>query len=423
MNPVRATTAGLFLLVGGAAPLAGQGPPNAPVNLAADVTSERVFLTWDADNSGNRRVAIAFRIYRDGQQIASSSDEEHFDFDVDEGREYTYEVSGVDILGREGDRSDPLSVVVPGGDPPGEPDGLVAEAVSSSRIDLRWNAVGEDNDGDDDEPEIAGYFIYRNGGDTPHDSTGGTQYSDTGLAAFTEYSYRVSAVSTGGLEGPLGDPASARTLDGSPPGAPQGLTAEATGARVVELAWGAAEDAESGIALYLVYRDEGATPIDSTTATGYTDATVEPETSYSYRITARNGVGLEGPTSGATEITTPAAADATPPSVPADFSAEAVSSDRIELSWSAAEDPESGVSEYRVYRDDSLLGTSPGVGFVDLTVEANTTYEYEVAAVNGDGVEGARASAPPVTTPDPDVGGPADTVPPAPPSGLRVITG
>lgn len=425
MSPLRraSVVASGFLLVATVAPLAAQGPPNAPVNLEADATSDRVFLTWETDDSGNRLSAVAFRVYRDNQHIGSSSDEDHFDFDVDEGEEYTYEVSGVDFLGREGNRSDPLTVVVPGGDPPDEPDDLVAETVSASRIDLRWDAVGDDDDDDDDEPGVVGYYIYRNGGSLPHDSTGGTQYSDTGLAAFTEYTYRVSAVSAGGIEGELSDPASARTLDGSPPSAPQGVTAEATGARVVELEWDAAEDSESGISRYLIYRDGDATPFDSTTATEYTDGTVEPETSYSYQVAARNGIGLEGPTSGVAEVTTPAATDQSPPSVPADFSAEAVAPDRVELTWSAAEDPDSGVSAYRIYRDDSLLGTSPGIGYVDLTVEPNTTYEYEVTAVNGDGVESARTGPVAVTTPDPDDEGPADTVPPAPPRDLRVITG
>lgn len=427
MSPVRAAlAAAVLLLVGSAAPLAAQGPPNPPVDLEADVTSERVFLTWEADNSGNRRTAVAYRIYRDDERIGSSSDEDHFDFSVDEGAEYTYEVSGVDLLGREGERSDPLTVVIPGADPPDEPDepdDLVAEAVSASRIDLRWDAVGDDDDDDDGESSVAGYYIYRDGGNVPHDSTTGTQYSDTGLAAFTEYTYRVSAVNSGGIEGELSDPASARTLDGSPPSAPQGVTAEATGARAVELEWDAAEDPESGISRYLVYRDGDATPIDSTTSTEYTDSTVEPETAYSYQVSARNGTGLEGPTSGVTDVTTPAATDQSPPSVPADFSAEAVSPDRVELTWSASEDPDSGVSAYRVYRDDSLLGTSPGIGYVDLTVEPNTTYEYEVTAVNGDGIESARTSPVAVTTPDPDDEGPVDTVPPAPPRDLRVITG
>lgn len=508
-----AVAATALLFVAAPAELAAQGPPNAPINLQADVTSERVWLTWEEDDSGNRRSAFFYRIYRDNVHIGNSSDEDHVDSDVDEGRSYTYEVSAVDILGREGNRSAPLAVVIPGGDPPDEPEDLVAEAISSSRIDLRWEA---DDDDDDDDPVVVGYYIYRDGAATPHDSTGATQYSDTGLAAFTVYTYRVSAVSAGGLESDLSDPASARTFDGTPPtapanlvatgvadpaieldweaaadpetgivryyvyrdggsapmdsttatdyvdtnpgseertyevaalngaglvgprsnaasaragdgtppSAPSQLTAEAAGARLVELAWSAASDPESGISRYLVYRNGSSTPIDSTTTTNYSDGSVQPETAYSYRVAARNGAGLEGPKSEAAAVTTPAATDASPPSTPGDLTATAVSHDRVELTWSNAVDPESGISAYRVYRDDALLGTSPGVGFVDLTVQPDTTYDYEVSAVNGDGLEGERASASVTTPPEPDEPDETeDTVPPAPPTDLRVVTG
>lgn len=420
---MRAIVAAALLGLMGPAQLAAQGPPNPPINLEADVTSERVLLTWDEDRSGNRRSAFFYRIYRDDALLGSSSDEDFVDPGVAEGLQYTYEVSGVDVLGREGERSQPLTVLIPGGEPPGKPDNLVAEAVSASGIDLRWDVVGRD---DDDGPEVVQYYIYRDGGATPHDSSDTARYLDGGLAGFTEYTYRVSAVSAAGVEGDPSDPASARTLDGSAPGAPADLVAEATGARRVELSWNPADDPETGIVRYLVYRDDGSAPIDSTATTAYTDDTVEPETAYAYRITARNGQGAEGPPSNDADATTPAAVDETPPSQPTNVAADAVSADRVELTWSAAQDPESGVSSYRVYRDDNLLGTSPGGGFVDLTVEPSTTYGYEVSALNGDGLEGARASAAPVTTPaegEEEPEEPADTVPPAPPSGLRIVTG
>lgn len=498
------------------ASVAAQGPPNPPVNLEADLTSERVRLTWDRDDSGNRRSAVFFRVYRNGDYLDSSDDQVHTDYDVRVGEQYTYEVSGVDFLGREGNRSQPLTLTIPDDTPPDKPEDLVAEAVSESRIELRWEAVRGDDDDDDDRGAAAGYYIYRNGGSTPHDSTSESRYSDTGLSAFTEYAYRVSAVNISGVEGEKSDEASARTFDGSPPTAPDdltanavsssaieldweaasdsesgilryyiyrdggsapidsttstrhtddglegggqhayevaamngagligprsntatatladdsppdapaALTAEATSARSVELSWSAATDPESGISIYLVYRDGESSPLDSTTALTYTDGSVVPETDYSYRVSARNGEGLEGPTSASAAVTTPAATDDTPPSTPADFTATAPAPGRVELSWSAAEDPESGVDAYSVYRNGALLGTSPGAGFVDLTVEPLTSYEYEVAAVNGDGLEGARTAAVEVTTPGSGEEEEQDTVPPAPPTGLRVVTG
>jgi fibronectin type 3 domain-containing protein len=482
-----------------------QGPPAAPVNLAADFDGTRVRLTWDAGVGNNRNDPIFYRVYRDQQAVGTTFIRRFDDTQVEVGVEYVYVVAGVDSRGREGDPSDPLTFLVPDETPPTRPGGLTATGVSASQIDLEWSAAT------DTESQVAGYYVYRDGGAAPYDSTVSPGYSDTGLLAFTEHDYTVSAVNTSGIESEKSDPVSARTLDGTgpdapadlsavvvsstaialdwnaasdpetgvafyyvyldgdeepfdsttatnytddgisgdtersyevsavngdglegprsapasartgdvtPPGAPSNVVAEATGARLIRLSWDAATDPETGISLYLVYRDAGESPIDSTTATTYDDDSVAPESTHSYEISARNGAGLEGPRSEPAEATTPAATDETPPSTPTDFSATATGPARVELSWTAAADPESGVAFYRVYRDGELLGTSPGGGFVDLTVEPTTSYEYEVAAVNGDGLEGARAGPLAVSTPDT-----RDTVPPAAPTNLRVASG
>lgn len=482
-----------------------QGPPAAPVDLAADFDGSRVRLTWEDGEGNNRRDPIFYRVYRDQAAIGTSFNRQFDDTQVQVGVEYVYTVAGVDLFGRQGDLSDPLTFLVPDGTPPTRPGSLTATGVSASRIDLDWSAAT------DTESLVAGYYVYRDGGASPYDSTASPGYSDTGLPAFTahdyevsafnasgiesarsdpasartldgtgpdaptdlsavavsstaialdwnpasdpetgiaryyvyldggeepfdsttatnytddgisgdaERSYQVSAVNGDGLEGPRSDPASARPGDPTPPEAPSDVVAEAAGARLIRVTWNAAADPESGISKYLIYRDAGEQPIDSTTATSYDDDSVAPESTYAYEVSARNGVGTEGPRSESAVATTPAATDDTPPSTPADFSATATGPTRVELSWTAATDPESGVAFYRIYRDGDLLGTSPGGGFVDLTVEASTSYEYGVAAVNGDGLEGERAGPLVVSTPDT-----TDTVPPAAPTNLRVVSG
>lgn len=482
-----------------------QGPPAAPVNLSAEFNGERVRLTWDKGSGNNRSNPVSYRIYRDQQAIGLSFIRQYDDAEVQVGVEYVYQVAGIDLKGREGDLSAPLTFLVPDETPPTRPGNLSAQSVSASRIDLDWSAA------DDPESQVAGYYVYRDGDASPYDSTASPGYSDTGLAAFTSHDYEVSAFNVSGIEGEKTDPVSARTLDGSaptapgdlaasgvsstaialewnpasdpetgialyyvyvdggsapldsttatsftdeglsggsertyevsaingdglegprsnaasarpgdpsPPSAPSNLAADAAGARLIRLSWSAAADPESGISIYLIYRDGGDQPIDSTAVTSYDDDSVVPQTTYAYQVAARNGVGIEGPLSDQVEATTPAATDDTPPSTPENFSATATEPTRVELSWTAATDPESGVAFYRIYRDGAVLGTSPGGGFVDLTVEPTTSYQYEVAAVNGDGLEGPHTSAIEVTTPDTP-----DTVPPAAPTNLRVVTG
>jgi hypothetical protein len=65
------------------------------------------------------------------------------------------------------------------------PANLTATAVSSSQINLSWNA-STDNVG------VSGYKIYRNGTQLAT-VTAGTSYQNTGLSPSTSYSYTVAA--------------------------------------------------------------------------------------------------------------------------------------------------------------------------------------------------------------------------------------
>ena len=84
--------------------------------------------------------------------------------------------------------------------------------------------------------------------------------------------------------------------------------------------------------------------------------------------------------------------DRTPPSIPAEPAASAVSGDRIDLTWTASVDPESGVAFYTVYRDGAELATTVTPGWSDTTVAADTLYVYEIDATNGDGFISDRST-------------------------------
>lgn len=72
---------------------------------------------------------------------------------------------------------------------PSSPTNVSATALSSSQINLTWNA-STDNVG------VTGYRIYRNG--TQITTNGGTSYSDTGLSASTTYTYTIAAYDAAG---------------------------------------------------------------------------------------------------------------------------------------------------------------------------------------------------------------------------------
>ena len=85
--------------------------------------------------------------------------------------------------------------------------------------------------------------------------------------------------------------------------------------------------------------------------------------------------------------------DTTPPTAPTDLSAVVLAGPQVELNWTAATDPETAITTYRIYRDGSEVGTSMTTSFTDATVAAPADYVYEVTAVNAQGLEGARSEA------------------------------
>jgi hypothetical protein len=108
--------------------------------------------------------------------------------------------------------------------------------------------------------------------------------------------------------------------------------------------------------------------------------------------------------------------DGTAPTAPTGL-ITAVSGQTVNLWWSPASDPESGISQYRIYRGTSSGGSKALLGFVngsnlsasDTSGAASTTYFYEVRAVNGTGLEGGSSNEAVALTGD---------VPPVAPNGL-----
>ncbi|MGH2542726.1 MAG: fibronectin type III domain-containing protein, partial [Ardenticatenaceae bacterium] len=90
--------------------------------------------------------------------------------------------------------------------------------------------------------------------------------------------------------------------------------------------------------------------------------------------------------------------DETAPTAPTGLTAVGVSQSRIDLSWSAASDPESGVTSYNVYRDGVKVASGSATGYSDTNLEEGATYSYQVSAVNGFGMEGQKSSSASATT-------------------------
>ncbi len=93
------------------------------------------------------------------------------------------------------------------------------------------------------------------------------------------------------------------------------------------------------------------------------------------------------------------APDTTPPTVPANFTVLAVSPRKVVLGWDAATD-DSGTVVYNLMRDSALLaGGLTETTYIDLQVQPEATYEYQVQAVDPSGNESVFTPVVTATTP------------------------
>ena len=122
------------------------------------------------------------------------------------------------------------------------------------------------------------------------------------------------------------------------------------------------------------------TPIDNALATSHSVVVpgLTPTTKYNYRVRSKDAAGNEKIGSNST-FKTLTAPDVTPPTVPANLSATAISSTQINLTWTASTD-DVKVTRYLVFRDGSQVGTPTANSFSDIGLHPGTTYTYTVEA-------------------------------------------
>ena len=309
--------------------------------------------------------------------------------------------------------------------PPVAPGSLVATAVSSSRIDLTWTDLADNEQG---------FRLERcQGGASACDSNPGrfaqiaelgansTAYSDTSVSSVQTYSYRVRAFNAAGNSA-YSNTAQATTPSG-PPAAPSNLVATAVSSAQIGLVW---QDNSSneinmridrcmGTAAFCDANPGNFVEITQLGAniTSYSNAGLSPETTYSYRVRATNSSGSSAPSNTAEATTQPVSG---PPAAPSNLVAIPSSTTKIKLTWQDNSFDEEG---FRIERCQGA-GCTAFVQVVELPANtslhfddgllAATTYSYRVRAFNVAGNSGYSNTAEGTTN--------APPAPPAAPSNL-----
>ena len=164
--------------------------------------------------------------------------------------------------------------------------------------------------------------------------------------------------------------------DTTPPSVPQNLSATAVGESQIDLSWDASNDPESGINHYNIYRDGN--NIGQATTTSYSDTGLESVTTYSYKVSAVNGQGLESGRSNTAQATT--FSDTTAPSI---VSVNAYVT-LVEITFSESLDTISAeqINNYSINNGIYITAASLDTDTVTLTTSAHTEGSYTLTVTN-----------------------------------------
>ncbi len=150
----------------------------------------------------------------------------------------------------------------------------------------------------------------------------------------------------------------------NPPSTPTGLNATVISCSQIDLTWDAVTTATS----YEIYRN--GTKINSVTSPNYSDTGLQPNTTYSYTVSACNNAGCSPDTSSVTETTSG------PPNIPSAPTFGQVTCDSIVVNWNTV----SGATYYDLYRGGNKIASPTSPPYTDSGLSSNTSYTYTISA-------------------------------------------
>src|SRR5437868_6620760 len=367
-------------------------PPTAPTSLTASAGANlTINLTW-TDNSSNED---GFNVERapDNNGVAGayvqiaqvgSNVQAYGDVGLQTNVRYWYRISAYNSIGASAYSNEVSSILAT----PGAPSGLVASPSSGNSINLTWtdNANNEQGFNIERAPDasgVAGAYVQ-----IAQVGANVQAYSDPGLQTNVRYWYRVAAYNGIGASG-YSNEASAIL---SPPNAPSGLVATATGT-AINLAWTDNSTNEQG---FNIERAPDAGGVAGTYAQiasvgsdvrSYSDPGLQPNTRYWYRVVAFNSAGASAYSNEVSGLLST-------PNAPSGLVATPASGLVITLTWRDNSTDEQGFRVERapdaggvagVYAQIASVGANVTTYTNNTGLQANVRYWYRVVSYNAVG--------------------------------------
>jgi titin len=270
-----------------------ENSPAAPSNLTATATScTNVNLAW-TDNADNE---TGFKIERKESggiytEIATvtANTTTYSDTTAVAQKAYYYRAVAYNSFGNSFYTNE-ANVMTPAcGAAPSKPINLIASAISSSEINLSWSDNSDNEDGFKIErKELGGTYT-----EIKTLTANVTSYSDTGLNPNTTYYYRIRAYNSFGHSDYSNEANATTKLAGTAPSKPSNLTGIANSTSEISLTWTDNSGNEDGFKLERKTEGGSYTEIKtlSSDATSFTDSSVSPNKTYTYRVRSFNSIG------------------------------------------------------------------------------------------------------------------------------------
>ncbi len=164
------------------------------------------------------------------------------------------------------------------------------------------------------------------------------------------------------------------TSDSDAPTIPTNVSLSNITTTTIDASWNASSD-NVGVAKYEIYVDGSLQ--GNTTNTNYTITNLNPGTSYSFTVLAKDIASNQSAQSTAVNGTT--LTDNTAPTVPSNLTITNETGTSFKVNWNASTD-DSSVTSYDVFFDGTLKGTSTTTTYTAIGLNSNTTYSVSVLA-------------------------------------------